>query len=64
MTANKLFKIFLLPYLFSVLLAMTLGKQKTKVIFGDNLLEEYLFFLICILIYEAQVFVIDKINNR
>jgi hypothetical protein len=64
MIANKFFKIFLLPYLFSVLLAMSLGREQVKIVSGNNMFEEYLFFLICMLIYEAQIFVIEKIENR
>lgn len=64
MTVNKLFKILLLPYVYVVIIAMALGKKQSIVMMGNNLLNEYLFVLLCFVIYEAQVFVIAKINDR
>lgn len=64
MIANKIFKVLLLPYLIVVFAAMCMGDEKTKTIMGANLLGEYLFVLVCVLIYEAQIFVIDKLDNR
>jgi hypothetical protein len=64
MIANKIFKVLLLPYLIMVFLAMCIGNAKTKTILGSTLLEEYLVVLVFFILYEAQVFIVAKLESK
>jgi len=61
---NRLFAWLFLPYVTTVIIAASLGKEKSLEIFGSNLLEEYCIILLLIIVIDVQRIVIKWIKEK
>jgi len=61
---NRLFAWLFLPYITIVIIAASLGKEKSLHFFGSNLLEEYCIILLLIIVIDVQRIVIKWIKEK
>ena len=61
---NKVFAWLFLPYLFVVILAAILGKEKSLEVFGSNLIEEYCVVLLFVILFDIQRIIIKWIKEK
>ena len=61
---NKAFVWLFLPYVLVVILAASLGKEKTLEVFGSNLIEEYCVMLLFVIVFDIQRIIIKWIKEK
>jgi|TARA_S200000501_G_scaffold176136_1_gene165792 hypothetical protein len=61
---NRLFAWLFLPYITIVIIAASLGKEKSLEIFGSNLLEEYCIVLLLMMVIDIQRIIIKWIKEK
>ena len=61
---NKAFVWLFLPYVLVVILAASLGKEKTLEVFGSNLIEEYCVVLLFVILFDIQRIIIKWIKEK